>query len=394
MKLTPLDIHHKEFRRAIRGYSEEEVDVFLDQVAEEFERVFKENIDLKEQIEGMNNKVKQYEGVESTLQRALLTAQQAADDVQNSAQKESVLIIKDAELKAKEIIQQVLTEKQNLQNELSSLGAAERDFRDKFKHLLNQYLDVLNKSDISMPGEAFSAVEMPAEPDVTAVLDETVSPEPSAEPDIPDKVEAEVSDIPAEPVVPEPPVAAEPVVENPAPPAFEAVVPPAPEPEAPEVRETTPAPEAPASSSFELPDLDTKVNDFSAWSQPEAKEPETKEEGKAAAPTIGTGESFFFNDTPDVAEPPKQTTPPVAPWEEPAAPVKDPESDISVSFGSPPASPPDTAAVPKDSDISPEAPPVADYAFKEPAPAETPEATPSAVTSFFDDDLGVDEEER
>src|SRR3972149_6485932 len=99
MKLTPLDIHHKEFRRAIRGYNEEEVDVFLDQVAEEFERVFKENIELKEQVEGMKDKVKQYEGVEQTLQKALLTGQRAADEVQYSAQKESELIIKDAELK-------------------------------------------------------------------------------------------------------------------------------------------------------------------------------------------------------------------------------------------------------------------------------------------------------
>src|SRR3989304_666833 len=145
MKLTPLDIHHKEFRRAIRGYNEEEVDVFLDQVAEEFERVFKENIELKEQVEGMKDKVKQYEGVEQTLQKALLTAQHAADEVQNSAQKESELIVKDAELKAKEIIQQVLTEKQNLQNELGGLKSAERDFRDKFKSLLTQYLDVITR---------------------------------------------------------------------------------------------------------------------------------------------------------------------------------------------------------------------------------------------------------
>ena len=35
MKLTPLDIHHKEFRHSIRGYSEDEVDQFLDEVADD-----------------------------------------------------------------------------------------------------------------------------------------------------------------------------------------------------------------------------------------------------------------------------------------------------------------------------------------------------------------------
>ncbi|MCE5191758.1 MAG: DivIVA domain-containing protein, partial [Actinomycetia bacterium] len=42
MKLTPLDIHHKEFGRSLRGYNEAEVDEFLDQVADELERLFKE----------------------------------------------------------------------------------------------------------------------------------------------------------------------------------------------------------------------------------------------------------------------------------------------------------------------------------------------------------------
>ncbi len=145
MKLTPLDIHHKEFRRALRGYNEEEVDVFLDHVAEEFERIFKENIDSKEQVEKMQEKVKQYEGVEETLQKALLTAQKAADEVQSNARKESDLIIKDAELKAKEIIQHILTEKQNLTSELSTLRAAEKEFKEKFKDMLTQYLNVIEK---------------------------------------------------------------------------------------------------------------------------------------------------------------------------------------------------------------------------------------------------------
>ncbi len=145
MKLTPLDIHHKEFRRAIRGYNEEEVDVFLDQVAAEFERVFKENIEQKERFEKINEKLKQYEGIEQTLQKALLTAQKAADEVQNNAQKESDLIIKDAELKAKEMIQQILSEKQALEGDLGSLRNLEIDFKTSFKGMLNKYLDGIGK---------------------------------------------------------------------------------------------------------------------------------------------------------------------------------------------------------------------------------------------------------
>ena len=52
MKLTPLDIRHKEFKRGMRGYADVEVDEFLDQVADEYERMFKENIDLQDRRRG------------------------------------------------------------------------------------------------------------------------------------------------------------------------------------------------------------------------------------------------------------------------------------------------------------------------------------------------------
>ncbi|MHB1002917.1 MAG: DivIVA domain-containing protein, partial [Thermoleophilia bacterium] len=43
MKLTPLDIRHKEFTRAMRGYKDLEVDEYLDEIVDEFERIFNQN---------------------------------------------------------------------------------------------------------------------------------------------------------------------------------------------------------------------------------------------------------------------------------------------------------------------------------------------------------------
>ena len=71
MKLTPLDIHHKEFRHALRGYSEEEVDQFLDEVADEFERLFKENIEIAEKLEAANQKLTEFELQRQTINNTL-----------------------------------------------------------------------------------------------------------------------------------------------------------------------------------------------------------------------------------------------------------------------------------------------------------------------------------
>ncbi len=146
MKLTPLDIHQKEFHRAIRGYSEEEVDKFLDDVAEDFERLFKENIELKEQFEKAKEDLNGYSGMEKSLQNALLTAQKSAEDVTVHAQKEADLIVRDAELKAKEIIQEAYDLKSKYETTLGSLKQAEEEFRTKFKSMLESYIRIADST--------------------------------------------------------------------------------------------------------------------------------------------------------------------------------------------------------------------------------------------------------
>jgi cell division initiation protein len=149
MKLTPLDIHHKEFRHALRGYSEEEVDAFLDEVADEFERLFKENIDLSEKNEALEVKVRDYQDMERTLHNTLMSAQRSADEIMAKASTEADAVMKDAELKAKDIIHNALTQKQKATNDLARVKQAEEEFRTKMKSLLEQ--DMRELAEIPVP---------------------------------------------------------------------------------------------------------------------------------------------------------------------------------------------------------------------------------------------------
>lgn len=149
MKLTALDIHHKEFRRSLRGYSEEDVDGFLDQVADEFDRLFKENIDSAEKLEQANERVRAYQSMEATLNNTLVSAQRSAEEIVNKAGLEADAMLRDAELKAKEIIHNALQKKQTVANELIRIKHAEEEFRTRYKALLEgQLRDV---SEIALP---------------------------------------------------------------------------------------------------------------------------------------------------------------------------------------------------------------------------------------------------
>ena len=141
IKLTALDIHHKEFRNSLRGYNPEEVDQFLDEVADEFERLFKENIDLSEKLEAAEAKVRSYAEIERTLQNTMLAAQTSAEDIKERAQSEADLLVRDAELKSKEMVQDALAERQRSQQELAKLRRVSDDFRANFRQQLETYLE-------------------------------------------------------------------------------------------------------------------------------------------------------------------------------------------------------------------------------------------------------------
>ena len=151
MKLTPLDIHHKEFRHSLRGYSEEEVDAFLDQVADEFERLFKENIDLNERLDQALERVRGYQSMEATLNNTLVQAQRSSEEIIAKAGIEADSMMRDAELKAKEIVHNALQKKQTVTNELVRIKHAEEEFRLRYKTLLESQLRDL--SEVALPDD-------------------------------------------------------------------------------------------------------------------------------------------------------------------------------------------------------------------------------------------------
>lgn len=143
--LTPVDLENIFFRRGIRGYRVEEVREFMNRLTQDYEHLYRENLDLKEQIENLNNKLSQYLLVEETLRNAMLLAQETAEEVKNAAKKEAELILKEAEEQAEKIKLRI---RQDTENELKNLAVLKNQaefFRCQFKNFLNGLLEVADK---------------------------------------------------------------------------------------------------------------------------------------------------------------------------------------------------------------------------------------------------------
>ncbi len=89
MPLTPLDIHNKEFGRRLRGYDEDEVNEFLDQVIKDYESIIRENKELQNQVLALQEKLNHFANIEETLSKTIIVAQEAADEVKNNSKKRS-----------------------------------------------------------------------------------------------------------------------------------------------------------------------------------------------------------------------------------------------------------------------------------------------------------------
>ena len=102
--LTPMDIHNKDFKRTIRGYSTNEVDEFLDRIVSDYEKLFRENDKLKEQASLNDKEISQYRKLEKNLQDTLMMAQNTADEILAAAKKNAEDLIETAKRNAEDVM--------------------------------------------------------------------------------------------------------------------------------------------------------------------------------------------------------------------------------------------------------------------------------------------------
>jgi len=139
MKITPLDIRQMQFPKGFRGYPPQEVDAFLETLAEEVEEVLRENATLRERLEEQAQTISELKKAEGALTDTLIMAQKAIENMKATAQKEGELIIRQAEIRAEEITQGAVRQVTQLQGELFNLRKQRDLFIEKMRSLISGF---------------------------------------------------------------------------------------------------------------------------------------------------------------------------------------------------------------------------------------------------------------
>ncbi len=153
MAIRPTDIRRKEFKSGLRGYDANQVDDFLDAVADEFERTFSENQRLMEEITNLRGRLEQFEQLEDSIQAALVHAEEVSRDLRQNANKEAELIVREANERAHRILADSSSRVERVQESYEALRQAKQEFANDFRYLLKSYLAVMDSADVATAKE-------------------------------------------------------------------------------------------------------------------------------------------------------------------------------------------------------------------------------------------------
>lgn len=121
MRLTPLDIQQMVFKVRMRGYDQNEVKQFLEDLAQTVESLNHENGVLREKLSTTEEQLITLKKAEATLTHTLISTQAMADDMKEIAQRDAALLIKEAEFKAAEMLREARQDLAGLQREISDM---------------------------------------------------------------------------------------------------------------------------------------------------------------------------------------------------------------------------------------------------------------------------------
>lgn len=135
--LTPLEIQKQTFPRALKGYNVDDVRAYLHLVAEEIERLLRENDRVQRDVTMLREDLEDHSNRERILKDTLLSAQKVAEDLTANARKEAELIVKDAELLAERVIGQAMQRVGDLERTINDLKIERRAARNKLQATLD-----------------------------------------------------------------------------------------------------------------------------------------------------------------------------------------------------------------------------------------------------------------
>ena len=154
MRITPMDIRQQQFTvKMFRGFDVQEVDTFLEDVAQDYEALVRENTLLKEQLQALEERTRGLEGREKVLQQTLVTTQRLTEEMKDAAQREAALTVREAEVAGEKLLEAARTEEAVIRSEIGLLKRNRRQLAEGIRSTIQMYQRMVAQDLRSSPPE-------------------------------------------------------------------------------------------------------------------------------------------------------------------------------------------------------------------------------------------------
>lgn len=138
--LTPVDVRRYDFGSAMRGYDRQRVDQFREQLAEELERLTRQNSELEAKARNFHEQLKHYRERDKAINEALISAQQLREDVKEQAAREAELMRREAESAAQQIVAEARQQITALHGEIEQLDRTRRAYLAQLRAIAERHI--------------------------------------------------------------------------------------------------------------------------------------------------------------------------------------------------------------------------------------------------------------
>ncbi len=143
MTLTPLDIQQQQFRVKFRGFDVREVDTFLEQMADAFEALERENGAQKAEIQRFEREIEGFKKREESFKLAMVNSQKVLEQMKENAQKRSEVTIAEAEVKAERILNRAHNRLAHLHEDIAELKRQRLQIEVQVRSIIDAHTKLL-----------------------------------------------------------------------------------------------------------------------------------------------------------------------------------------------------------------------------------------------------------
>ena len=144
MRISPHDIRQQQFTvRMFRGFDSTEVDAFLEDVADDYETLLKENQALREQLATQEERQRSVIEREKSLQDLLVNTQRLVEEMKTAGKREADLIVREAQLRGEKEVEGARAEEARIRVEIQALKRMRREVVEELSSTLERYQRLL-----------------------------------------------------------------------------------------------------------------------------------------------------------------------------------------------------------------------------------------------------------